>query len=155
MASRVERFPVGASVDLGSLDDDAHRVLARLRATEPVSWVPPLGGWLVTGYDDAVAVMRDSATFTVDDPRFSTARVVGRSMLSVDGLEHTAHRSPFVAPFRPAQVQRRFGDDVERLTDGLVAAFRDDGEAELRRALAGPLAVAGVAEGPGLEGPPP
>jgi len=142
---------VGALVVPAELDTDAHAVLARLRATEPVSWVPALDGWLVTGYDEAVAVMRDSRTFTVDDPRFSTARVVGRSMLSVDGDEHTLHRAPFVAPFRPAQVQRRFGDDVERLTDGLVAAFRDDGEAELRRALAGPLAVAVVAEVLGLE----
>jgi hypothetical protein len=142
---------VGASADLDELDDDAHRVLARLRATEPVSWVAALEGWLVTGYDEAVAVMRDSRSFTVDDPRFSTARVVGRSMLSVDGAEHTAHRSPFVAPFRPAQVHRRFGDEVERLTHDLVAAFRDDGEVELRRALAGPLAVAVVAEVLGLE----
>jgi cytochrome P450 len=142
---------VGASVDLGELDDDAHTVLARLRATEPVSWVAALEGWLVTGYDEAVAVMRESRSFTVDDPRFSTARVVGRSMLSVDGAEHTAHRSPFVSPFRPAQVQRRFGDEVERLARELVAALPQDGGVELRRALAGPLAVAVVAEVLGLE----
>src|SRR4051794_25572470 len=98
--------------------------------------------------------MRDSGTFTVDDPHFSTARVVGRSMLSVDGREHTAHRSPFVAPFRPAQVQRRFGEDVERLTHELVGAFRNDGEAELRRALAGPLAGAGGPGGAGGRGAP-
>ncbi|MDX6301756.1 MAG: hypothetical protein QOF53_2970 [Nocardioidaceae bacterium] len=151
MAPRAERFPVGASVDLGELDTDAHTVLARLRAAEPVSWVAAMEGWLVTGYDEAVAVMRDSRSFTVDDPRFSTARVVGRSMLSVDGAEHATHRSPFVAPFRPAQVQQRFGHEVERLAEELIAAFRDDGEVELRRALAGPLAVAVVAEVLGLD----
>ena len=151
MAPPAERFPVGAAVDLGELDGDAHRVLARLRATEPVSWVAAMEGWLVTGYDEAVAVMRDSRTFTVDDPRFSTARVVGRSMLSVDGAEHTTHRSPFVAPFRPAQVEQRFGDEVERLTQELIDVFRDEGRVELRRALAGPLAVAVVAEVLGLE----
>jgi cytochrome P450 len=116
-----------------------------------VSWVESVGGWLVTGYDDAVRVMRDSRTFTVDDPRFSTARVVGRSMLSVDGTEHTQHRSPFVAPFRPAQVERRFADDVSVLAAGLVDRFADRGRAELRRELAGPLSVAVVAEVLGLE----
>jgi cytochrome P450 len=116
-----------------------------------VTWMETFGGWLVTGYDDAVRVMRDSRTFTVDDPRFSTARVVGRSMLSVDGREHTQHRSPFVAPFRPAQVERRFADNVTALASRLVDRFADRGHAELRRELAGPLSVAVVAEVLGLE----
>lgn len=146
---RAGRFPVGASVDLAELDREPHGVLARLRAAEPVSWVGAWGCWLVTGHAPAVRVMRDSATFTVDDPRFSTARVVGSSMLSLDGPEHARHRAPFVAPFRPAQVQQRFGADVERLVRDLVARFRG-GRAELRRELAGPLAVAVVAEVLGL-----
>ena len=39
-------------------------------------------------------------TFTVDDPRFSTAQVVGPSMLSLDGDEHRRHRDPFAEAFR-------------------------------------------------------
>ena len=149
LSGRAGRFPVGASVDLASLDADAHAVLARLRATEPVSWVPAWDCWLVTGHAQAVEVMRDSAAFTVDDPRFSTARVVGSSMLSLDGAEHARHRAPFVAPFRPARVQRRFGADVARLAGDLVGRFTG-GRAELRRELAGPLSVAVVAEVLGL-----
>jgi hypothetical protein len=72
-------------VTLSDLDDDPHPVLARLRAGAPVCWVPVLGAWLVTGYDLAIEVLRDARTFTVDDPRFSTAKVVGPSMLSLDG----------------------------------------------------------------------
>jgi hypothetical protein len=72
-------FPLGAAVTLADLDHDPHPWLARLRDTEPVSWLPALHGWLVTRHDLAIAVMRDSAAFTVDDPRFSTARVVGPS----------------------------------------------------------------------------
>ena len=65
------------------------------------SGVPELDGWLVTRRDLALSVMRDAETFTVDDPRFSTAQVVGPSMLSLDGDHHTRHREPFAAPFRP------------------------------------------------------
>ena len=129
MTARAHRFPVGAAVDLAELDADAHPVLARLRASEPVSWVPAWDCWLVTGHRDAVEVMRDSATFTVDDPRFSTARVVGSSMLSLDGAEHTRHRAPFVAPFRPATVQQRFGQDVQGLARDLVERFAGAGTA--------------------------
>lgn len=80
---RVSRFPQGAALSLDDLDgSDAHRLLASLRASEPVSWLPALGGWLVTSREAALDVMRDAGTFTVDDPRFSTAQVVEPSMLS-------------------------------------------------------------------------
>ena len=56
---------------------------------------PGAGGWLVTRRDLCIEVMRDARRFTVDDPRFSTAQVVGPSMLSLDGDEHRRHRDPF------------------------------------------------------------
>src|SRR5947199_6534716 len=99
--------PLGATATLDELEDDPFPLLARLRAREPVSWLPALGGWLVTRRDLALEVMRDADTFTVDDPRFSTARVVGPSMLSLDGAEHRCHRDPFAAPFRRAAVRER------------------------------------------------
>ena len=79
---------------------DAHALLARLRERAPLAWVPALGGWLVLRRDVALHVMGDAATFTVDDPRFSTGRVVGPSMLTLDGGEHQRHRAPFARPFR-------------------------------------------------------
>ncbi|MEN3318259.1 MAG: hypothetical protein V7643_1660 [Mycobacterium sp.] len=143
-------FPVGRSATLGELEEDPHPLLARLRAAEPVSWIAVLGGWLVTRYDLAVRVMRDDTTFTVDDPRFSTSRVVGPSMLSLDGADHTRHREPFAHPFRPAKVRDRFAGFVEAETDRLISAFQPDGRAELRRQFAGPLAVGVVTEALGL-----
>lgn len=137
-------------VTLDELTADPHPLLARLRAAEPVSWLPVLDGWLVTSYAVAQQVMRDAATFTVDDPRFSTATVVGPSMLSLDGEEHARHREPFVAPFRPAPVRDRFtgliAKSVARLLDGLAPA----GGAELRADFAGPLAVEVLADALGL-----
>src|SRR5919204_819127 len=115
-AARAGEFPLGAAATLAELEADPHPLLARLREHEPVSWLPVLGGWLVTRRDLALAVMRDPATFTVDDPRFSTAQVVGPSMLTLDGEAHHRHRAPFASPFRPAQVSRRFGVRVEALT---------------------------------------
>jgi cytochrome P450 len=142
----VAPFPV----TLAELTADPHPVLARLRATEPVSWLPVLDGWLVTSYALAQQVMRDAETFTVDDPRFSTATVVGPSMLSLDGAEHARHREPFVAPFRPAPVRDRFtglvAKSVARLLDDLAPA----GQAELRADFAGPLAVEVLAAALGL-----
>ncbi len=131
---------------------DAHAVIAGLRAREPVAWVPAVAGWLVTGYDLAVEVMRNHVVFTVDDPRFSTAQVVGSSMLSLDGPDHLRHRAPFLAAFRPSRVEHTFAAPVRSLAAGLVDQVRPDGHADLRVSLAGPLSVAVMVKVLGLRG---
>jgi cytochrome P450 len=138
-------------ITLDELEADPHPLLARLRETEPVAWLPVLDGWLVTRRDLAMQVMRDAETFTVDDPRFSTGQVVGPSMLTLDGPEHRRHRDPFAGPFRLAAVRERFTALVADETDRLVAAIEPAGEAELRRSVAGPLAAAIVTYALGLE----
>ena len=150
-ADAEQSFPLGAAVTLDQLDLDPHPALAALRELEPVSWLPALEGWLVTRYDLAVHVMRDAETFTVEDPRFSTAQVVGPSMLSLDGEAHSRHRAPFAAPFRPRAVRDRFAVAATEEADRLIDTFADDGGAELRRSFAGPLAASIMARALGLE----
>jgi cytochrome P450 len=144
-------FPIGAAATLEELDRDPHPLLARLREREPVSWLPTLGGWLVTSRELALRAMRDSATFTVDDPRFSTGRVVGPSMLTLDGAEHARHRDPFARSFRLEAVRERFSGLVEAEAGRLLDALEPAGSGELRRGFAGPLAARVVTFALGLD----
>src|SRR5687768_4156640 len=146
MTSHGTRFPVGAAVTLDQLDTDPHPVLAALRELEPVSWVPVLDGWVVTRRDLCIEVMRDAERFTVDDPRFSTAQVVGPSMLSLDGETHRRHRDPFAEALRGADLRERLARRVAQEAHRLVAGLAPAGTAEVRRDLAGPLAVNVVAD---------
>ncbi len=141
----------GTAVTLDDLDQRHHEVLARLRRVAPVAWVPAVDGWVVTSRALAVQVMRDADWFTVDDPRFSTAQVVGASMLSLDGAEHSRHRTPFADPLRPGEATARYGSRIDDAAASLVAALARRGRAELRRDLAGPLAVAVSAMVLGIE----
>jgi cytochrome P450 len=140
-----------ASITIEALGSAHHEVLTALRAAGPVTWVPAVGGWVVTTRAAGVAVMRDDVTFTVDDPRFSTAQVIGPSMLSRDGPEHRRHRDPFTAAFRPSEVTRRFAAPVEQMAHRLVAELAPAGAADLCSQLARPLAVGVVALSLGLE----
>jgi cytochrome P450 len=151
VGSLEDGFPLGAALTLEQLDADPYPILARLREREPVSWVPVLDGWLVTRRDLCVEVMRDAVTFTVDDPRFSTARVVGASMLSLDGDDHRRHRDPFAFGLRSGEVADRYTDVVVAEARRLVDRLKRTGRAEIRRDLAGPLAVSVVAGALGLE----
>ncbi len=145
-------YPLGAAVTTDQLTEDPHPVLRELRAAEPVSWLPALGGWLVTRRDLAEQVLRDAAGFTVDDPRFTTAQVVGPSMLSLDGAEHRRHREPFARALRRGDISSGLAEFTTSEATRLVAALASNGRrrAELRRGLAGPLAVAVMAQVLGL-----
>lgn len=147
VTSQRNGYPLGASLTLERLGADPYGALARLRESEPVSWVPVLDGWLVTRRDLCIEVMRDAARFTVDDPRFSTAQVVGPSMLSLEGDEHRRHRDPFARVFLgpSGDVRNRFGERIDLEARRLVDRLAPAGKAEIRRDLAGPLAVSVVA----------
>jgi cytochrome P450 len=137
-------------VTIEELERSPHALLAELREREPVAWIEALGAWLVTRRDLALEAMRDPERFTVDDPRFSTGRVVGPSMLTLDGAEHARHRAPFARPFRLFPIGERFTGLVAAETDRLIDKIEPRGRAELRRELAGPLAAAMVTHALGL-----
>ncbi|MEV4049695.1 cytochrome P450 [Amycolatopsis sp. NPDC049688] len=55
-------------VTVAELEADPYPIYARLRRTEPVSWVPEVRQWLVTGWDDVRLVLTDEERFTTDQP---------------------------------------------------------------------------------------
>lgn len=131
-------------VTLDDLTVDPHAALAAARATGPVAWLPAVDGWVVTGRDAAVEVMRDPHRFTVDDPRFTTGQILGPSMLSTDGSDHARHRGPFTRWFSDRAELVRLGHWMTEYARHLVAGFQPDGRAELRSSLAAPLAAGTV-----------
>lgn len=153
-AARAERFPVGAQIAFDDLTEHARvEALDRLREAEPVSWVPALGGWLVTSWELARSVLGRRDEFSVwAEPNLVRASL-GVMMLTSQGAEHARQRAPFDAPFRMREVRDRYGqpigDRVAALLDGVAPA----GQCELATAFAGPFAVgvAGDVLGLGLD----
>lgn len=95
-------------------------------------------------------MLRDARTFTVADPRFTTARVVGPSMLSLDGRQHARHRAPFHRAFRPQELERSLAGFAATRADELAGRIATSRSAEIRTAIAGPLAAAVMAQALGL-----
>ncbi|MFK7801340.1 MAG: cytochrome P450 [Anaerolineae bacterium] len=144
-------FPIGFALTLLELESDVHPILHKLRQAEPVSWVPVIDCWLVTDRDLCIKIMRDAKTYTVDHPGFTTAQVVGSSMLSLDGVEHGKHRAPFDKPFRKREVENRYEGLVSNFANELIDGFIAGGRAELRREFCGPIAVKTMIAALGME----
>jgi cytochrome P450 len=138
-------------ITLHELSGSHHQAIERLRRVGPVVWVDVLRAWMVLDRTHALAVLRDPARFTVDEPRFSTAQVVGPSMLSLDGPAHRRHREPFVSAFRPTVVLDLFAPVIRAEAVALVERMRPAGRGDLRAGLAGPLAARSAAMLIGLD----
>ncbi len=138
-------------LEVADFEGDQAVVVAGLRDIGPVAWVRALDAWLVTSRAVALEVMRDAERFTVDDPRFSTAVVLGKNMLSLDGPEHTRRRAAFAPHFRPSAIRGAMQDSMEaearRLLEGCLAG----GSSEMCSQFAAPLAVSPIIRFLGLD----
>lgn len=144
-AERRRRFPVGAAIAFADLEEHTRvDALDRLREAEPVSWVPSLGGWLVTAYELGREVLGRQASFSVAAEQNLVRASLGAMMLTTDPPEHDRQRCPFDEPFRVRPVRERFEGPVRRRVDGLLAALAGRGECELVADFAAPFAI-GVA----------
>lgn len=132
-------------VSLEELDTNPYPLFHRWRAARPVLWVEPLGMWFVTRYDDVLEVLRDPVRFTTDAPASTIRDTFGAQMLSADGEDQRRYKSACAAPFNARAVREGAAGLVDRKVAELLDAVAPAGQAELRSALAGPLALYTVA----------
>jgi cytochrome P450 len=150
-AARRARFPIGASLEFADLELDSRvPALDRLRDFEPISWVPALGGWLVTSHELGRELLGRGDDFTVwAEPNLVRASL-GVMMLTTDGAEHARQRRPFDEPFRVRPVRERFAKPVSRHIDGLLGRLAPRGGCELVEEFAAPFAIGLAGEVLGL-----
>ncbi|HVF07767.1 MAG TPA: cytochrome P450, partial [Actinomycetota bacterium] len=132
---------IGDEVTLEQLESDPYPVYARLRDEEPVSFVPAVGLWLVTRYDDVKHVVTHPQTFTAATEPSTLNRTMGRNMLGMEGPEQRWIRAITEAPFRPRDVEERTQGMIPRLAGELIDGFVDRGHADLFREYADPMSV--------------
>lgn len=150
-AERRARFPVGARITFEDLEAAGREpVIDELRDREPVSWVPALGGWLVSGWEPARQVLHPRTPTTVEAEQNLVRASLGRMMLTVDGSEHTRMRTALDAPFRAREIEERFGDSLRGLVEELVVGLRGQSGAEIGQDFAAPYAVRMAGQALGL-----
>lgn len=146
--------------------DDPYPHYARLRDETPVAWIPEQNLWMVTRYDDVVAVLHDPSTYSSADGmgalmsgRVGRNRVDARELLGLDlramrvliatdPPDHTRLRRLLARAFTPrtiAELEPHLREVCERLVDDLFAAA-DRGSGDLVAQLAFPFPVIVIAE---------
>ena len=151
-AQRRQAFPAGAAVTLDDLDQAGREhVLDELRECEPVTWLPALGGWLITAREPARQILLPKSGATVEAQQNMVRASLGRMMLTVDGDEHERYRQPFEVPFRARESERLFAESIRAYARELISRVDAHGDGvELTEAFAAPFAVGVAAQVIGL-----
>jgi pimeloyl-[acyl-carrier protein] synthase len=130
---------------------DPYQTYHRLRATDPVHH-SPLGFWVLTRYEDVVAVLRDprlakEAIASVVAARFGVEVPVGMrlSMLDRDPPDHTRLRGLVSKAFTPRVVEA-LRPHIQQIVDGLLDRVERAGSMDLIEEFAYPLPVVVICE---------
>jgi cytochrome P450 len=130
---------------------DPHAFYARARREAPVFFSPAINAWVVSRYEDVVAVVMDHRRFAQAIARAGLERSPGvkaardkplfaKSLGSVDPPKHTRLRgsvSRALSARRIAQVEPR----IRALTDELIDQFEPRGQADFMARFAHPFPV--------------
>ena len=131
----------------------------RLRTEDPVHWDSYLHSWVVTRYNDVVAVLQDFSAARTPTPEQlkglglselePVARVMVRQMLFCDAPAHTRLRSLAAATFSPSKVEA-LRHHIQEIIDNLIDAVVSKGRMDVIADLADPLPATLTAELMGL-----
>ena len=143
---------LGESVNLRELELDPDPILARMRAEEPVCFVPSLDMWMVTKWDDLVHMEDHPDVFTANTSPSFLARALGPNMLTKDRPEASRTRDAMLPVFQAGGVAGSFASEtLVDLADQLVDGFIEEGKADLMTSFAAPLAANSLAVVLGLD----
>ncbi|MEA2178109.1 MAG: hypothetical protein QOG77_1406 [Solirubrobacteraceae bacterium] len=130
----------GGAIRLEDLDINPYPAYRALR-DEGVVWVEAIQRWLVTRWDDVIAVETDRVSYSAMERDSLQTRVMGRTMLRSDGAAHKRLRRAAQDPLRPATVDEQWRPLFQQFADGLIDGFAGRGGAELMTEYAAPLAA--------------
>jgi cytochrome P450 len=114
---------------------DPYPMFAEMRRLNPVAHISMMNreSYVVTRYDDVSAVLRDGETYS-SRANAEVSKFMGRTIIEMDGKEHTRHRSLISSIFSARAI-----DALQSVIDALVHeridAFVGDGRADLVSAL--------------------
>lgn len=123
---------LGEQIRLEDLERDPDPLLAQLRETEPVCWVPSMNMWLVTRWHDVAFMDAHPEVFSATTEPSFLRRALGENMLTLDAPEAARLKNAMAAPFQRSGGSGDFAEHVlPRLCDSLIDSFVDDGEVDI------------------------
>jgi cytochrome P450 len=133
-------------VSAAELERDPYPFLARLRHEAPVTYVPTLGVWLLTRFDDVKVAHSDHERFDTSGPAELSECLGDHHILNVDGDQHARYRRGLLASLSPRAVSDRFMDVIAGVVERQLEAVAGLGAADLVASYFEPISVIALGE---------
>jgi pulcherriminic acid synthase len=101
-----------------------------LRTESPLHFHEGMNAYVLSRYADVERAFKDRA-FTSDNYSWQLEPVHGRTILQMDGREHSIHRGLVTPAFKGSELTSKFLPVMRREAGMLIDAFAGDGEADL------------------------
>lgn len=105
----------------------AYRVM---RDEFPLIWHEATKSYVISRYADVQRAFKDPA-FTSENYAWQLEPVHGRTILQMEGREHSTHRALVAPAFRGRELEEKFLPVIEQNSRELIDAFRTDGRVDL------------------------
>lgn len=128
-------------MELEDLARNPYPFYAACREQAPLVWVPGLGMWMATRYEDVRDIIMDTARFTTVSDHSIIQRTFGTQMLTSEGADQRRYRRALQPIFMPPNIRQRLETEIDAATVALIAGFAAAGRVELRSALASRLPI--------------
>jgi cytochrome P450 len=133
-----------STITVDDLESDPYPVYRRLRADEPVAWVPAVNAWLVTRAADVETVATRPELFTAEVADSPVDRSFGGpTLMTMDGERHLELRRSLDERYKPRVVATYIDDLVTPIAEEALAALlaRSDRKADLLADYFEPISV--------------
>ncbi len=130
------------SITVEQLDEDPYPIYARMRREAPVCFVPAVGLWFVTRWDDVEFAASHANLIDSSVTPSPLNRVMGGpSILVLDGEPQKKLRAMLDPSLRPRVVEATSPDLVSPIVERLLDGIAERGEAELMSEYFEPVSV--------------
>ena len=119
------------NVDPGAFWANPYPLLAEMRQSSPICFVPELRATLITRRNDIHVCEKNVAVFSSDQPEGLMNVLMGRNMMRKDAEEHRRERFIYYPAISPRKVEQVWASLFEDLTDTVLTDFAPSGSADL------------------------
>jgi cytochrome P450 len=128
-------------LDPAAFAADPYPLLAQMRKTAPVAYVPQLGATLFTRRDDIFREEKRIDLFASHQPNGLLEQIMGANMMRKDGEAHQVERKAIFPALSPRTVMQTLEPEFRRIVGAYIDTLKPRGEADLVRDFALPVAA--------------
>ena len=119
------------NIDPAAFWHDPYPILAQMRDSAPICYVPELGATLITRRDDIHTCEKNVNVFSSDQPGGLMNVLMGHNMMRKDGDEHRKERFVYYPTISPRKVEQIWSELFLNLTNTILDKFAQSGSIDL------------------------